>query len=98
MNLHKQNFVCWPSVGPQDIKQTYMQFQIGKARQIWSFCATRERFSSRIRVRSITIYVVMPDKPERAPLQELQVPQGVNLADPAGSWPASAAFARSECC
>ena len=24
MNLHKQNFVCWPSVGPQDIKQTYI--------------------------------------------------------------------------
>ena len=61
------------------------QFQTGKARQIWSFCATRERISSRIRVCSITIYVVMPDEPERAPLQELQVPQGVNLADPAAA-------------
>ena len=28
MNLHKQNFVCWPSVGPQDIKQTYIQTYI----------------------------------------------------------------------
>ena len=25
MNLHKQNFVCWPSVGPQDIKHTYIR-------------------------------------------------------------------------
>ena len=25
MNLHKQNFVCWPSVGPQDIKETYIR-------------------------------------------------------------------------
>ena len=24
MNIHKQNFVCWPLVGPQDIKQTYI--------------------------------------------------------------------------
>ena len=24
MDLHKQNFVCWPSVDPQDIKQTYI--------------------------------------------------------------------------
>ena len=28
MNLHKQNFVCWPSVGPQDIKQTYIHTYI----------------------------------------------------------------------
>ena len=28
MNLHKQNFVCWPSVGPQDIKQTYIHTNI----------------------------------------------------------------------
>ena len=24
MISHKQNFVCWPSVGPQDIKHTYI--------------------------------------------------------------------------
>ena len=23
MNLHEQNFVCWPSVGPQDIKHIH---------------------------------------------------------------------------
>ena len=30
MNLHKQNFVCWPSVGPQDIKQTYIHTCIAR--------------------------------------------------------------------
>ena len=24
MNLHKQKYVCWPSVGPKDIKQAYI--------------------------------------------------------------------------
>ena len=26
MNSHEQNFVCWPSVGPQDIKQKNKQY------------------------------------------------------------------------
>jgi len=24
VDLHEQNSVCWPPVGPQDIKQTYI--------------------------------------------------------------------------
>ena len=28
MMSHKQNFVCWPSVGPQDIKHTYIHTYI----------------------------------------------------------------------
>ena len=34
MNLHEQNSVCWPPVGPQDIKQTYIHTYIHKCMQL----------------------------------------------------------------
>ena len=39
MNLHKQNFVCWPSVGPQDIQQTYIHTYIHTYLFVCDICA-----------------------------------------------------------